>query len=134
MARGNGFAKGFQTLERHFGERNFRVRNMDDDMVFQLAAQIGYPNERSSIGRWLTSMDDNAYTVEDGRLLELIVVEYADGSKPGIYRMRTVAIETPSHHEETAGGTRLRDRVAQPCHTYWDFLRSWHALTIRRKR
>ena len=134
MVRGNGSAKGFQTLEHWFGERNFRVRNMDDDMVSQLAGQIGYPNDRSSIGRWLSSMDDNAYTVEDGRLIELIVVEHADGSKPGIYRMRTVSIETPSRQVETVGGTRLRDRVARLCHTYWGFLRSWHALRVKGKR
>ena len=89
MAIGNEFAKGFQYWEHLFGERNFRVRNMDDSMVSQLASQIGHPNDRSTIGRWLTSMDCNVYTTEDGRAVELIVVEPADDSKPGVYRMRT---------------------------------------------
>ena len=74
MAIGNDFAKGFQYLERLFGERNFRVRNMDDNMVSQLANQ-------------------------DGRVIELIVVEPADDSKPGVYLMRTVSQETHSRHQ-----------------------------------
>ena len=78
MAIGNDFAKGFQHLERLFGERNFRVRNMDDNMVSQLANQ-------------------------DGRVIELIVVEPADDSKPGVYLMRTVSQETHSRHQRGGG-------------------------------
>ena len=104
MAIGNEFAKGFQYLEHLFGERNFRVRNMDDNMVSQLANQIGHPNDRSSIGRWLTSMDCNVYTTEGGRAIELIVVQPADDSKPGIYRMRTASQEAHSGHERSGSG------------------------------
>ena len=37
MAIGNEFAKGFQYLEHLFGERNFRVRNMDDNTHYMAA-------------------------------------------------------------------------------------------------
>ena len=104
MAIGNDFAKGFQYLEQLFGESNFRVRNMTDKMVSQLANQIGYPNDRSSIGRWLTSMDCNVYTTEDGRVVELNVVESADDSKPGIYQMRIVSQKTHSRHDRKDSG------------------------------
>ncbi len=94
MPAGNDFAKAFETLENWFDSEPFRVNGMTDDLVAELAATIGCPDSRPDIGRWLTSMDRNLYTVGDGRILEVVAIEFADGSRPGLYQIR--------HHEEPA--------------------------------
>ena len=90
MGINDDFTAGFRALYGWFDTRKFRVSSMDDKMVTKLANRIGYPNDRSTIGRWLTSMDCNVFTSGDGQGLELVVVSPADGSKPGIYRLRTI--------------------------------------------
>lgn len=109
MSAGSDFAIAFETLERWFGTEPFRVNRMTDGMVRELAATIGCPNSRSDIGRWLTSMDCNLYTVGSGRILELIALEFADGSRPGLYKIK--------HYEEPvdpviAEGTMTLDDAA----------------------
>lgn len=86
MSINSDFKGGLETLERWFGTERFQVRSMTDPMVAESTAQIGYRNNRSAVGRWLTAMDDSQIATESG--LTLVAFTAPFERRRGIYRLR----------------------------------------------
>ena len=87
---------GIEALSDWFGTRSFKVSDISDDRVEELSALAGIQHppkmsdngRRTSIGRWLNRAADHDSIVH-GRTARLVVLEHADGSKPGLYRIMT---------------------------------------------
>ena len=74
-----------------FGNKKFWVRDMDDDEVDYLADLLNILQDRISLGRWLSGNDGLESSLRSGRYrLKLVVLEPADGSRPGAYQIRSV--------------------------------------------
>ena len=68
-------------LRREFGNRSFRVNDMTSSVADELGGTLGIQDDnplalRTKIGKWLSSQGDS-----------IVVLEAADQSKPGLYRL-----------------------------------------------
>lgn len=84
--------EGIRTLFGWFGNKQFRIRDIDDDRLLTLTDLMGLSSrfingQRTQLGRILSEMNAHQFPVAPNRIGRLVVVEPADGSVPGIYQV-----------------------------------------------
>ena len=92
-----GDKEALQALNSWFGDQTFRVRDMPDDRVKELIelAEIGLRptriGRRSSVGDWISKNDGLECELQANNTIRLVVLEGADGNKPGLYQVQRIA-------------------------------------------
>lgn len=85
-------AEGLRKLLSWFPDREFRVRDITDDRLWEIAELIGAntlttQGRRIQLGKRLTEMEGFHCTTETG-LVAMLTVEKADGSTPAVFQIR----------------------------------------------
>ena len=75
-----------------FGEEKFLVKDLLDEQISELVILLGVESEypdalRSGVGRWLSDEGGIDFALVPGGSVSVEVLERADGSFPGVYRV-----------------------------------------------
>ena len=82
-----------QQLLAWFGNREFRVRDLDEDKVRELRALMGLASSnnnignRSQLGLSLSELQGHAYQLLGNRICTFRIVSNADQSVPAVYQI-----------------------------------------------